>query len=229
MKKKSIVLLSGGLDSSVNLYWALRETEILKVLTFNYGQRAAEKEIAAASWLCREHNLNHQVIDLTWFREFTRTSLVDREMNVPVGEQIQPEDLSTSKESATAVWVPNRNGIFLNVAAGFAEGLGADMVVPGFNAEEAVTFADNSKAFCKALEKSFSFSTEKGIDVECHTIDLDKKEIVALAMELGLPLGRLWPCYLAEEQLCGRCESCQRFYLALEGNGLKPENLGDLL
>ncbi len=122
-KQAAVVLLSSGLDSSFNLYRAHREMTVLLALTFKYGQRAQEREVRSAANLAAALSIPHKVIDLSWFREFTRTALVSGAL-IPAGEAVSIDDQKTSLETAKAVWVPNRNGIFLNIAAGFAEGLG---------------------------------------------------------------------------------------------------------
>jgi 7-cyano-7-deazaguanine synthase len=115
--------------------------------------------------------------------------------------------------------VPNRNGIFINIAAGFAESMGAGQVVTGFNAEEAVTFPDNSADYLQAAGRALSYSTLSGIRVLSYTLMLDKAGIVRLGRRLGVPLEKVWPCYLGGERLCGRCESCKRYFRALENAG----------
>ncbi len=150
MKKKSVVLLSSGLDSTVNLYEAIGQSQVVLALTFDYGQRAAVRETAFAGRLVQGLGIPHKIISLPWFADFTRTSLIDASADIPVARQVAIDDREISAQSAKAVWVPNRNGIFLNIAAGFAEGMGADWIVPGFNAEEAVTFPDNSAEFMRA-------------------------------------------------------------------------------
>lgn len=195
MKEKSLVLLSGGLDSSVNLYQAQRKTQVVLALTFDYGQKAGKNEILAAKFLCEELKIPHQVVELPWFQLFSKSALTEKNQLVPQGTQVSIDDLKTSKATAERVWVPNRNGIFLNIGAGFAEGLNAQVVVPGFNAEEAVTFPDNSVEFMSALDKSFSYSTSNGVRTECYTVDLTKTQIVQMGRELKIPFSKLWPCY----------------------------------
>lgn len=205
---KSVVLLSAGLDSSVNLLEARAASEVVLALSFRYGQRAADREVEMARLQCQRLGIRHQVVDLPWFRDFTRTSLVDLGQNVPQDMDI---DSKQTEETAKQVWVPNRNGIFLNIAAGFAEGLNAAWVVPGFNAEEAATFADNSQAYLESLNAAFGFSTRSKVIVRCFTTHLTKVQIYKRGKELGLVDSELWPCYMGGPKWCGRCESCLRF------------------
>ncbi len=157
----------------------------------------------------------HKVIELPWFKDFTHTSLVDRSMKVPTGSSISMDDMKTSNETAKAVWVPNRNGIFMNIGAAYAEDLKADWLVPGFNIEEGATFPDNTQEYLNALTKSFSYSTSNRLQAHCFTTHLNKTEIVKRGKELGAPFNLMWPCYVAEKDPCGQCESCQRFNRAM--------------
>lgn len=210
MKAKSVVLLSGGLDSTVNLYEAMKVSDITLVLTFNYGQRAAPREIETAQKLCVKHHLPHRVLDLPFVKEFGGSSLTDSQRTIPAGTDVDIHSMEVSQKTAKSVWVPNRNGIFLNIAAGFAESLGADLVIPGFNAEEAKTFPDNSEEFMHTMTRSLFFSTANRVMVQCYTVKMEKPEIVTRGIQLGVDFAMIWPCYHAGQVWCGQCESCLR-------------------
>ncbi len=214
MKKKSIVLLSSGLDSSVNLLVALRRTDVVMALTFDYGQRAAAKEIEFSKALCERYGVKHKVIELPWLREITKTSLVNTRVDVPVGMEI--DNLEQTQKTAKSVWVPNRNGVFLNIAASFADSLKAQVIIPGFNKEEATTFPDNSEDYLDAATTAFSYSTENKVEVECYTTQMSKPDIARLGRELGLDFDGVWVCYFGETTICGECESCLRFARAIK-------------
>ncbi|MBY0383543.1 7-cyano-7-deazaguanine synthase QueC [bacterium] len=216
----SVVLLSGGLDSTVNFLEALKDGGVQMALTFNYGQRAALQEINSAKKLCAKHQVQHQVIELPFFKLFTKTSLVEHQQKIPTGGEINIDSYEKSLVSADKVWVPNRNGIFLNIAAGFAEGLGVSFVVPGFNLEEATTFPDNSADFQAALDGAFSFSTQNKVKIKCYTLRQNKTEILKRGLDLGMDIKDVWPCYFGEAKWCGTCESCLRFQNALRRVGV---------
>lgn len=217
----AVVLLSSGLDSAFNLLKATEQFKVALALTFDYGQRAAKREVAYASELAKHFNVPHKVVELPWFKDFTKTTLVNRSAAVPTGSEVEIDNMERSQETAKSVWVPNRNGIFLNIAAGFAEGLGASYIVPGFNLEEAQTFPDNSGAFMKTLDESFAYSTQSRVKTHCYSTHLNKSQIVKEAKRLNLPFQLLWPCYLDGAKWCGSCESCQRFKRALKENDLE--------
>lgn len=110
--EKCIVLLSGGLDSTVNLLLAQRSYDVVSTLTFDYGQRAAAREIQSARSLSDRLGIRHILVPLLFFKEFTTTSLVSQKMDIPSYEDVDIQSVEKSFKSAEKVWVPNRNGIF---------------------------------------------------------------------------------------------------------------------
>jgi len=225
MKRKAVVLLSSGLDSSVNLFEAHQKEEVLLALTFDYGQKAAKKEIEHSAKLAAYLKVPHKVLALPWFKDFNKSSLLMDSEKVPTGKQVDIQSHEQSLQTAKSVWVPNRNGIFLNIGAAFAEALGAQIVIPGFNAEEATTFPDNSEAFMTELTRSLSFSTANHVEVECYTVKLQKPEIVKKGLSLNMPWHLLWPCYFSKEKWCGECESCLRSKRAFASAGVDVQQL----
>ena len=199
---KAVALLSGGLDSTVSTAAASRRLELVLALTFDYGQRAARRERAASAEIARRLKIPHRVIALPWLGAITRTALVARGARLPRNEM--------SARSAKAVWVPNRNGVFIEAAAAHAESLGARRVVTGFNREEAATFPDNSPAYVRSVNRALGYSTANGVQVVSYTADLDKRGIVRLGRRLGAPLDVIWPCYEGGRAWCRTCESCLR-------------------
>ncbi len=209
--KKVVVLLSAGLDSTVNAFEAIKHGhKVAMALTFNYGQRAAAKEIEHSAKIANYLKIPHKVIELPWFKDFNKSSLLVETEKVPTGKDVEIDNLEKSGETAKSVWVPNRNGIFLNIAAAFAESVDATTVIPGFNAEEAATFPDNSSDFIKDATKSLWYSTANHVNVGCYTIHMKKPDIVRLGQGLKIPWDLIWPCYFAGEKWCGECESCLR-------------------
>jgi 7-cyano-7-deazaguanine synthase len=149
------------------------------------------------------------VIAIPWLAGVTGTALVNRKAKIPRNEM--------SERSAKAVWVPNRNGVFIEIAAAHAESLGAERLITGFNKEEAATFPDNSRAYVVAINRALAFSTANGVRVVSFTGALDKKAIVNLGRRLDAPLRHIWPCYEGGRIWCGECESCLRSLRALHG------------
>ena len=210
-----VVCLSAGLDSTVNLALACRKPGGVRLaLTFDYGQRAAKRESDRARRIAAFYRVPWKPVRLPWLGDITDTALVARGRKLPELTQARLDDRRATRASAAAVWVPNRNGVFLNAAAAFAESLGCREVVLGFNAEEGATFPDNTPAFARAATGALRFSTRNAVRAVSYTMALDKRAIVALARRLQVPLDLVWPCYGGGRRICGHCESCLRFLRA---------------
>lgn len=211
---KSIILLSAGLDSLVALGYCKEQYGIDLALTFDYGQKAVKQEIEYSKKICEYYNINHRIITLDWLKEITKTSLV-AEDDVPI------DNLGTNK-SAQAVWVPNRNSLFLNIAASFADSYGYNYILFGANKDEAETFPDNTEFFREKISDLFQYSTLVKPKVIAPLINLTKNDIVRVAMENLIPLELVKSCYNAGEKHCGKCESCKHLKNALlKNNGEK--------
>lgn len=217
MNKKGIILLSGGLDSLVSLACGKEKYNISLAITFDYGQKSAKQEIATSEKICMHYSIKHKVIELPWLKEITQTSLVS-EKEIP---EVKPENLSSSEfveNSASAVWVPNRNGLFLNIAGCFADSYNYDYIIFGANKEEGQTFPDNTQEFVDRVNKEFEFSTQQKPIVVAPLINLNKNDIVKSAIEASAPLELTRSCYSTLDKNCGNCESCVRLKRALEAN-----------
>ncbi len=202
----SIVLLSGGLDSLVAA-WAAREEHPPRLaLTFDYGQRAARREAEAALCIAAEMGADHRLVKLPWMARLMPASLSDPD-----------SDLGAADDAS--VWVPARNAVFVSIAAAHAEALDCDTIVCGFNAEEAETFPDNSPEFIDRCNAMLELATQNDPAVLSPTVDLNKREIAALGIELGAPLHLAWSCYGPGPEHCWECPSCKRLRAALEETG----------
>lgn len=203
-------LLSGGLDSGVALaLWLRAGGTCAGALTANYGQRAAVREAEAAQGLARRLGVPWRGLDLGWLAGPSRSSgsaLVDGSRDLPTAEPSAPGDAAT----AAAVWVPARNVVLCAAAAAFADAAGVGWILTGFNAEEAVTFADNSPAFVAAVDGLLRWGCRAPVRLASPTLHLAKPAIVAAARTLGFGPGDFWSCYEGGIRPCQRCESCAR-------------------
>lgn len=209
---KSIILLSGGLDSLVALGYSKTKTDynVELALTFDYGQKAAKEEIKTSKDICDYYNIEHKVIKLDWLKEITNTSLVSND-NVP-------NTGFKTVESAKSVWVPNRNALFLNIAASFCDSYGYKYILFGANKEESVVFPDNTEEFRAQVTKCFETSTLVKPVVVAPLINYNKGDIVKIAVENSMPLNLVRSCYNSGEKHCGECESCNYLKNALLKN-----------
>ena len=195
MNKKGIILLSGGLDSLVSLGIAIDEYNIRLALTFDYGQNPVIKEIQASKKIADFYGIEHNVIELPFLKEITHNSLTNG------GNDLPTENLGT-KESASAVWVPNRNGLFLNIAAAYADAQNYTHIIFGANKSEGQTFPDNTPQFVNGINQEFKYSTENGVTVFAPLINYNKNDIVKLALKQGVPLELAYSCYNNGDKNC---------------------------
>jgi 7-cyano-7-deazaguanine synthase len=219
---RSIVLLSGGLDSATNLALCAEHDQPVLAITLDYGQQAARREVEAARRLAEYYAVPHRALEIPWLGALGGSALTDQSIPLPELKRSELDDAGTTQESARAVWVPNRNGLFLQVAGAWAEHLNCTRVVVGFNREEAATFPDNSEAFLDATSAAFRYSTRGGtVQAFSYTVRWNKREMVQALRQLGrpFPFEQVWSCYRGGEQPCGQCESCQRQARALDPEG----------
>jgi 7-cyano-7-deazaguanine synthase len=205
----ALALLSGGLDSTVAaaLHRA-RGGEVALGLFVDYGQRAARPERAAAEAVAAALGFPLMVAAVPLLAAITDTALVSRDRPLP---QPDPARLDADAQAtADAVWVPNRNGVLVNLAAAVAEARGLQAVIVGFNAEEGATFPDNTARFVGALNACLQDSTRGRVQVICPTLALTKADLLAAGLAAGAPVHLAWSCYEGGERPCGRCESCRR-------------------
>ena len=205
---KAISVLSGGLDCTVATSAYANDYDI-HAITFNYGQKSFKQELKASKEICKKMNWTHEVIDLPWLSKISTSSLNTSE-DIPEVKEDELDDLEKSKSSASSVWVPARNMVFTSIAASYAESIGAEIILVGWDREEAATFPDNSKEFLNAFNELIEIGSPDNIKIEAPAIDLNKEEIVELGVKVGAPMELSYSCYAGREKHCGVCESCMR-------------------
>lgn len=205
MSKKAVVLLSGGLDSATVLAIARDQGYECYTLSFDYGQRH-DSELEAASQLSKIFKVNeHKTIQLG-MGEFGGSALTDEGIDVPT-------------EKATGIpvtYVPARNTVFLSIALGWAEVLGARDIFIGVNAVDYSGYPDCRPEFIKAFESLANLATKAGVEeggFKIHTplINLSKAQIIQKGTELNVDYRTTVSCYQANTkgEACGVCESCR--------------------
>jgi len=203
---KAVVLLSGGLDSSTALAWAVKKMGwSCATLAFDYGQRhrielQASARVAAAFGV-HDHRVLH--VDLATIGGSALTS-----------NQAVPKD-HQDKNSIPATYVPARNLIFLSMAAAFAEARQASRLVIGANIVDYSGYPDCRPEFFSSLAQTLKLGTRAGIEghevrIETPLIHLKKSEIIAMGLDLGMDYALTHSCYdpTPEGKPCGRCDSC---------------------
>ena len=208
MASRAVVLLSGGLDSYTAAAVAKRDGFALCALSLNYGQRHVRELEAArtvAKALAVERHLE-LALDLT---KIGGSALTSSEIDVPKDQPIDPNVIPST-------YVPARNTIFLSVAMGWAEVLGAADIFIGVNALDYSGYPDCRPEFIRAFEQLARLATKAGVEgrtLTVHTplIDLSKGDIVTLGLSLGLDYGLTLSCYDPGpgDRPCGHCDSCR--------------------
>jgi len=213
VKKRAVVLLSGGLDSATTLAICLQEGFEPCALSFEYGQRhEIEVEAArrvAASLGARAHRF--AAIDL---RVFGGSALTD-EIAVPKNDAVR------DAEEIPVTYVPARNTIFLSYALAWCEVLGAEDIFIGANAVDYSGYPDCRPAFISAFEKLAALATKAGVEgtrfrIHAPLISMSKADIIRKGTELGVDFSLTHSCYdpTADGLACGACDSCR---IRLEG------------
>lgn len=207
-KPKGITILSGGLDSTVATSVYNNEYE-LTALTFNYGQHSFNQEVLAASEICHELSMKHVVIDLPWLEKISNSTLTTNS-SIPHPSDNDLDNYDQSLKTAKSVWVPARNTVFSSIALAYAESIHAEIIIVGWDYEEAVTFPDNSKEYLESFNKTIKYGSFDNIEIKAPLIDMTKKEIVETGHKNNAPMNLSYSCYTGNEKHCGVCESCKR-------------------
>lgn len=211
-RKKAVLLLSGGLDSTTVLALATAENYTVHALSFSYGQRHASEIAAARKIAARYGVVQHVVADID-LRIFGGSALT-ADIDVP---KDRPVD---SAHDVPVTYVPARNTIFLSFALAFAEVTGAHDIFIGVNALDFSGYPDCRPEFIAAFEKMARLATRadseaadgsEQISIRAPLIDMSKKQIIELGLKLGVDYGMTTSCYdpLPDGEACGHCDACQ--------------------
>ena len=218
MNKKAVVLISGGLDSATALAIAKDQGFDCYGLSFDYGQRHRCELAAARNVALNAGVIEHKIIrlDLT---QIGGSALTDSSIAVP----------NEPSEGIPITYVPARNTIFLAIALGWAEVLGAQDLFIGVNAVDYSGYPDCRPEFIQAFETMANLATKKGVQGErfrVHTplIHLSKADIIKQGVELGVDFALTVSCYDPDEKgyACGRCDSCR-----IRAQGFKQAGIVD--
>jgi 7-cyano-7-deazaguanine synthase len=204
--EKSIVLFSGGIDSTTALYWALQQRKKTSALTFDYGQRHLV-EIELAQRLTAGLNIPHKILRID-FSQIGGSSLTDSSLPLP-----EYERAAQIEKGLPTTYVPFRNGIFLALAAAWAEANGSHEIVCGFHVLDSPHYPDTREAFVKAMEKAINSGTgavfgRRKIRILAPFLKLSKSEIIRRGLSLGADYSYSISCYSGSEVPCMKCSSC---------------------
>jgi len=203
-RSRAVVLLSGGMDSSVCAAIAARDHDAAAVHV-SYGQRTEQRERTAFEGICDRLGIRDRLmVRNDALRAIGGSALTDTNIAVPIAA------LSSSSESPIPVtYVPFRNAHFLAVAVSWAEVLGALKVYIGAVEQDSSGYPDCRPAYYDAFNQVVKTGTKDGkMEIVTPLIKMRKAQIVRLGIELAAPFDLTWSCYVREDQACGECDSC---------------------
>ena len=202
---KALVLLSGGLDSSVVLSICHKKGYKIDAISFDYGQRH-KIELENAKWQAKHFNCNkHKIFKI----DFYGGSALTDNIEVPVNRSVE-----CIPEKIPITYVPSRNLVFLSYACGYAEVNDIDHIFLGVNALDYSGYPDCRKEFINGFENLINLSTKKGLEgvkfkICTPLIDMTKKEIVMLGKKNNVNFSMTLSCYNPKNSVvCGKCDSC---------------------
>lgn len=191
-----VVLLSGGLDSTVALAsiveWGI---EGIVAVTFDYGQINRANELRSAREIARYYGVDHRVIGLS--NVFIPSALTGSADQIPSTPAVSGPD---------ATFVPGRNIVLISVGVAIAQGSGAKMVVTGCNADDSAGYPDTTWDFMAAMYNAASAGY--GVNLYNPLLESTKQDILNEARHLGVPVEMTWSCYRGGDTQCGNCGSC---------------------
>jgi 7-cyano-7-deazaguanine synthase len=205
--KRAVILLSGGLDSTVSAYQARQDIGRkgeLYALSFDYGQRHVKEIRCAQTTVEKLKCRDWKVLELP-LHEIVKTALTGNS-DIPQG--------GVKEGVIPSTWVPQRNSIFLALAAAYLETVDADFIYTGFNVLDSSGYPDTRPQFVSAINKALELAskrfveTGRGFAIITPLINLSKADIVRLGVKLGVPFEDCWSCYVGEDKACGKCDSC---------------------
>ncbi len=205
--KKSIILLSGGLDSTTLMYEY--QSEIAVAMSFDYGSKHNVREIEAASLHAEKLGIEHLVIEMDFMTKYFKSSLL-------LGGDAIPEG-AYEVENLQKTVVPFRNGIMLSIAAGLAESRRLDKVLIANHFGDHAVYPDCTREFIDPFIAAVKNGTINGVEVHSPYCDINKRDIALRGKELSIDYATTYSCYNGGDIHCGRCATCVERREALDG------------
>jgi len=215
MRKKAIVLVSGGMDSCVTAAIANKDYDLI-FLHANYHQRTEKRELKAFNDIADFYNVKKRIIiDLGFLKDVGGSSLTDKNIQVEKGKY--------HIEGIPSTYVPFRNANILCQAVSWAEVLGVEAIFIGAVEQDSAGYPDCKKVFYEAFDKVVRLGTKPETNIKIITpiINMNKSEIIKLGIQLNAPFHLTWSCYTNEDKGCGECNSCLLRIRAFQKAGIK--------
>ena len=214
---KTVVLISGGMDSTVALHDAAARGEAVLGLSFDYGSKHNACELPCAVWQCQRLGIPHRIVRLDFFNELFRSDLLQSGGAIPDGHY---EDASMRRTV-----VPFRNGILLAIAAGVAESQGAQALTIAVHGGDHAIYPDCRETFLGPMAAAIHAGTYAGIEVLRPFVDRKKQDLVRRGTELGVDFRHTWSCYKGGVRHCGTCGTCVERKEAFQLAGVKDQTV----
>lgn len=211
----SIAIVSGGMDSVTLLHYLVKqEHKIPTILSYTYGQKHL-KEIEFAKFQVHELGLtDHRIVDLSILASaFESSALVSSGVEIPNIDSVKGDPQPPT-------YVPNRNMIFLSIAAAFAETLQVEDIFYGAQAHDLYGYWDTTPDFLQRINALLSLNRKSKINIQAPLVNRPKADVLRLGLELQVDYGKTWSCYKGSEQACGICPTCAERLAAFKDVGL---------
>jgi len=214
-KKKGLIALSGGMDSTTLLYHAIIDLGYdMKAIAFDYGQNH-KKELGFAKLQCEELGVPFEIIKLDFLNKISNSSLTSGADEIPEGHY--------AKDNMKSTVVPFRNGILLSVLTAYAEANDIGSIFLGNHAGDHAVYPDCRKSFIDAFKSAACEGTYNRVKLMAPFINMSKSDICELGFELDVPYELTWSCYRGEESPCGKCGTCvERTEAFLDNDEIDP-------
>ena len=213
--KDSLLVLSGGLDSTTMLYEY--KERIALAVSFHYGSNHNDREISFARLHCEKLGIPHIVIPLSFIKDYFHSSLLEGADAIPEGNYDEQNMKSTV--------VPFRNGIMLSVAAGLAETYNLQYVMLANHAGDHTIYPDCRPQFVGSMDNAIAAGTWNGVRLLTPYTNISKADIAARGKSLGIDYSQTWSCYKGGEVHCGVCGTCRERKQALREAGIKDNTI----
>lgn len=197
---RTLVLLSGGMDSVTALYWAQKHHDLMGALSFDYGSKHNHKEIEFAAWHCGHLNAWHHTVALPFINDLFTSDLLKSGGDIPDGHY--------EEGSMKRTVVPFRNGIMLAIACGIAESRKAEALVIAAHSGDHAIYPDCREPFMHSMASAMREGTYDRVELLRPFIDKDKTAIAQLGHDLGIDFAQTWSCYKGGYIHCGTCGTC---------------------
>lgn len=211
----SVVIVSGGFDSVTLLYNLVRRDGLRPaVISFSYGQKHVREIACARENVALLGLTHHSVLDLAPMQAiFAGSALVSDTVAIPDVETVMGDP-------QPATYVPNRNMIFLALAAAYAESLNVGDVYYGAQRHDIYGYWDTTPQFLESLNAVYGLNRKTPVQVIAPFVSLSKTDILRLGLDLGVDYARTWSCYAGREKACGRCPTCAERLTAFQAVGM---------